>query len=102
MSLRPHLVAFSCPVLVRLATRLLRECAPKRKKRRKRPETVFGLYRVIALSSVSCLPYLGLYFPFRGPFMFNICRVCVQYESFNNFENDTNSELVNEIKLAGF
>lgn len=34
--------------------------------------------------------------------MFNICRVCIQYESFNNFENDTNSELVNEIKLAGF
>ena len=59
-------------------------------------------YRVIALSSVSCLPYLGLYFPFRGPFMFNICRVCVQYESFNNFENDTNNESVNEIKLTGF
>ena len=102
MSLRPRLVAFSCPVLVRLAPRQLREWAPKRKKRRKRPETVFGLYRVIALSSASCLPYLGLYFPLRGTFMFNICRVCIQYESFNNFENDTNNESVNEIKLTGF
>ena len=88
--------------LLRLAARLLREWAPKRKKRRKRPETVFGLYRVIALSSASCLPNLGLYFPFRGPFMFDICRVCIQYESFNNFENDTNNESVNEIKLTGF
>ena len=102
MSLRPRLVAFSCPVLVRLATRRLREWAPKRKKRRKRPETVFGLYRVIALSSVSSLPYLGLYFPLRGTFMFNICCVCIQYESFNNFENDTNNESVNEIKSTGF
>ena len=54
-----------------------------------------GLYRVIALSS------LGLYFPFRGPLMF-ICRVCIQYESFNNFENDTMKLSVNEIKLTGF
>ena len=34
--------------------------------------------------------------------MFNICRVCIQYESLNNFENDTNNESVNEIKLTGF
>ena len=34
--------------------------------------------------------------------MFDICRVCIQYESNNNFKNDTNNESVDEIKLTGF
>ena len=39
---------------------------------------------------------------FRARKLFYVCRVCVQDQSFNNFENDTIMKLsVNEAKLTG-
>ena len=43
----------------------------------------------------------------RDPFLespeklFYVCSVCLQYQSFNNFENDTMKVSVNEAKLTG-
>ena len=39
---------------------------------------------------------------FRARKLFYVCRVCVQDQSFNNFENDAIMKLsVNEAKLTG-
>ena len=48
--------------------------------------------------------YSEKHFSQQGPVykkLFYVCRVCIQDQSFNNFENDTMKLSVNEAKLTG-
>ena len=48
-------------------------------------------------------PYLESPGNFSGPGkLFFVCRVCIQDQSFNNFENGTMKLSLNEAKLTGF
>ena len=51
---------------------------------------------------ISCYCLVIPWSIFSFAFAIFVCRVCIQYESFNNFENDTMKLSVNEIKLTGF